>query len=160
MLAVGFIPRTLFHLDDLDKISQYEIETDGFASLTLHRIKMHRQRIKMHRQRIRDAGYILPMITSRGPLCTAGFVRGTTEFMIDIVENPDGAHRLIDLCTKVVIDWLKAQHKVMGDSVESIFILDDIVGFINEDRDRGARRTRGSQGGHFRVASASHQNRL
>jgi uroporphyrinogen decarboxylase len=53
--------------------------------------------------------------------------------MIDLVENPEGAHKLIDLCTRVVIDWLKAQHKAMGDTVESIFILDDIVGFINEE---------------------------
>ena len=87
----------------------------------------------MHRQRILDHGYILPMVTARGPLCTAGFVRGTTNFMIDLVENPEGAHKLIDLCTRVVIDWLKAQHKVMGDTVEGIFILDDIVGFINEE---------------------------
>ena len=87
----------------------------------------------MARQRILDAGYILPMVTSRGPLCTAGFVRGTTEFMLDLVENPKGAHKLIDLCTRVIIDWLKAQQKVMGDTVESIFILDDIVGFVNEE---------------------------
>jgi hypothetical protein len=87
----------------------------------------------MERQRILDHGYILPMVTSRGPLCTAGFVRGTTEFMIDLVENPEGAHKLIDLCTRVVIDWLKAQHKAMGDTVEGIFILDDIVGFVNEE---------------------------
>ena len=33
----------------------------------------------------------------------------------------------------MVIDWLKAQHKAMGDTVEGIFILDDIVGFINEE---------------------------
>ena len=33
----------------------------------------------------------------------------------------------------MIIDWLKAQHKVMGDTVEGIFILDDIVGFINEE---------------------------
>ena len=83
--------------------------------------------------RIEQHGYILPMVTARGPLCTAGFVRGTTHFMIDIVEDPKGAHKLIDLCTRVVIDWLKAQHKVMGDKVEGIFILDDIVGFINEE---------------------------
>ena len=73
------------------------------------------------------------MVTARGPLCTAGFVRSTTNLMIDLVENPKGAHKLIDLCTRVIIDWLKAQHKVMGDTVEGIFILDDIVGFINEE---------------------------
>ena len=117
---------TLYRLEDIDQFPEYEVEYDAFAALTLHRIKMQRQRILDH-------GYILPMVTSRGPLCTAGFVRGTTHFMIDLVENPAGAHRLIDLCTRVVIDWLKAQHKAMGSTVEGIFILDDIVGFINEE---------------------------
>jgi len=117
---------TLYRLEDIDRFPEYEVEADAFAALTLHRYKMIRQRIY-------DAGYILPMATARGPLCTAGFVRGTTEFMIDLVEDPKGAHKLIDLCTRVIIDWLKAQQKVMGDDVESIFILDDIVGFINEE---------------------------
>ena len=53
--------------------------------------------------------------------------------MLDLVDDPEGAHKLIDLCTNVVIDWLKAQAKAIGDTVESIFILDDIVGFINEE---------------------------
>jgi uroporphyrinogen decarboxylase len=53
--------------------------------------------------------------------------------MIDIVEKAEWAHKLIDLSTNLVIDWLKAQHKIIGDTVEGIFILDDIVGFINED---------------------------
>jgi uroporphyrinogen decarboxylase len=117
---------TLYRLEDIDEFPEYEVDADGFAGLTLHRIRMHRQRIL-------DLGHILPLVTARGPLCTAGFVRGTTNFMIDLVENPDGAHRLIDLCTRVVIDWLKAQHAAMGDTVEGIFILDDIVGFINEE---------------------------
>jgi len=116
---------TLYRLEDIDQFPEYEVEADAFAAMTLHRIKMQRQRIL-------DAGYILPMATSRGPLCTAGFVRGTTEFMTDLIDNPKGAHRLIDLCTNVVIDWLKAQAKALGDTVESIFILDDIVGFVDE----------------------------
>ena len=117
---------TLYRLEDIDQFPEYEVEADAFAAMTLHRIGMHKQRIL-------DQGYILPMVTSRGPLCTAGFVRSTTNLMIELVENPDGCHKLIDLCTRVIIDWLKAQHKVMGDTVEGIFILDDIVGFINEE---------------------------
>jgi uroporphyrinogen decarboxylase len=117
---------TLYHIEDLELLPEYEVEHDAFMALTLHRIKMQKQRIL-------DAGYILPLVTSRGPLCTAGFVRSTTDFMIDIVEKPEWAHKLIDLCTNLIIDWLKAQHKAMGDTVEGIFILDDIVGFINED---------------------------
>jgi uroporphyrinogen-III decarboxylase len=117
---------TLQRLEDIDEFPEYEVEADAFAALTLHRIGMHKQRIL-------DLGEILPLVTSRGPLCTAGFVRSTTRFMIDLVEDPVGAHRLIDLCTRVIIDWLNAQRKVMGDTVEGIFILDDIVGFINEE---------------------------
>ena len=117
---------TLYRLEDIDNFPEYEVEADAFAALTLHRIGMERQRILDH-------GYILPMVTARGPLCTAGFVRGMTNFMMDLVEDPKGAHRLIDLCTRVVIDWLQAQRRVMGDTVESIFILDDIVGFVSEE---------------------------
>jgi uroporphyrinogen-III decarboxylase len=117
---------TLYRLEDIDEFPEYEVDADGFAGLTLHRIRMHRQRILDH-------GYILPLVTARGPMCTAGFVRGTTNFMIDLVENPEGAHKLIDLCTRVVIDWLKAQQRAMGDTVEGIFILDDIVGFVSEE---------------------------
>ena len=117
---------TLYNLDDIDKFPEYEVECDAFMGLTLHRIRMQRQRIL-------DQGHILPLVTSRGPLCTAGFVRSTTDLMIDLVERPEGAHKLIDLCTRLIIDWLKAQASAMGDTVEGIFILDDIVGFINEE---------------------------
>jgi len=117
---------TLYRLEDIDNFPEYEVEYDAFMAMTLHRIKMQKQRIF-------DNGYILPIATSRGPLCTAGFVRSTTDFMIDLVENPEYSHKLINLCTNLIIDWLKAQAKFMGDTVEGIFILDDIVGFINEE---------------------------
>src|SRR3569833_427241 len=117
---------TLFHIEDIDQFPEYEVENDAFMAMTLHRIRMERQRIL-------DTGEILPMVTSRGPMCTAGFVRGTTNLMIDLVEKPEWAHKLLDLCTRLVIDCLKAQHKAMGDTVEGIFILDDIVGFVNEE---------------------------
>jgi MtaA/CmuA family methyltransferase len=116
---------TLYRLEDVDNLADYNVEEDAFAALTLHRIRMQRRRIS-------DLGYTLPMVTARGPLCTAGFVRGVSNFLMDLVENPEGAHRLIDLCTRVTIDWLKAQHRAMGDTVESIFILDDIVGLIGK----------------------------
>src|ERR1700723_3125197 len=117
---------TLYHIEDLEKFPPYEVENDAFMAMTLHRIRMQRQRIL-------DTGEILPMVTSRGPMCTAGFVRGTTDLMIALVEKPGGAHKLLALCTKLIIDWLKAQHKAMGNGVEGIFILDDIVGFVNEE---------------------------
>jgi len=115
----------LRQIEDLDGLPEYEVKADAFMALTLHRIRMHRQRIL-------DQGEVLPVVTSRGPLCTAGFVRGATEFMMDIVEKPEWAHKLIDLCTRLIIDWLKAQAEAIGSGVEGIFILDDLVGFLNE----------------------------
>ena len=117
---------TLFHIEDMEHFPDYEVKADAFMAMTLHRIKMQKQRIL-------DAGEVLPLVTSRGPLCTAGFVRSTTDFMIDIVEKPEWAHKLINLCTNMIIDWLKAQAEAIGNTVEGIFILDDIVGFINEE---------------------------
>ena len=117
---------TLYRLEDIDEFPEYEVEADAFAALTLHRYGMAVPRI-------RDLGEVLPFVTARGPMCTAGFVRSTTAFMLDLIENPEGAHRLLDLCTRVIIDWLKAQQRVLGDGVEGIFILDDIVGFVNEE---------------------------
>jgi uroporphyrinogen decarboxylase len=117
---------TLYHIEDIEKFPDYEVEADAFMGMTLHRIRSQRQRIL-------DTGEILPLVTSRGPMCTAGFVRSTTDFMIDLVEKPEWAHKLLDLCTRLIIDWLKAQAKAMGPTVEGIFILDDIVGFVNEE---------------------------
>jgi uroporphyrinogen-III decarboxylase len=117
---------TLYHIEDIEKFPEYEVENDAFMGMSLHRMRMHRQRIL-------DLGEVLPFVTARGPMCTAGFVRGTTDLMIDLVEKPEWAHKLLDLTTRLTIDWLKAQHKALGDTVEGIFILDDIVGFVNED---------------------------
>lgn len=116
----------LFAIEDVDRLPEYEVEADAFMGLTL-------QRIRMQKQRIWDTGEIMPIVTSRGPMCTAGFVRGTTEFMLDLTDKPEWAHKLLDLCTRLIIDWLKAQAAAIGRDVEGIFLLDDLVGFVNEE---------------------------
>lgn len=118
--------RTLRNIEDIEHFAPCEVESDAFMALTLHRIRMQRQRIL-------DTGEILPVVTARGPMCTAGFVRGTTEFMMDLIEKPEWAHRLLDLCTRMIIDWLKAQARAMGPTVEGMFLLDDLVGFVGEE---------------------------
>src|ERR1700721_3929667 len=71
---------TLYHIEDIEKFPEYEVENDAFMAMTLHRIRMQRQRIL-------DTGEILPMVTSRGPLGTAGFVRSRTALMVGLGEN-------------------------------------------------------------------------
>lgn len=119
----------LFHLEDLDQLSPVDPHTDGMMALALHRYRTQRQRIA-------DAGYTIPVVTARGPLCVASFFRGLTEFTIDLLDNPKGAHRLLEFTTRAIIAWLKAQAEVVGESIEGIFILDDVVGMIGPDQYR------------------------
>jgi uroporphyrinogen decarboxylase len=85
------------------------------------------------KQRIFDAGYTMPVVAARGPLCTASFFRGVTQLMMDLIEEPERVHQLMEICTKLVIDWLKQQAAVIGPSVEGFLLLDDIVGFVGLD---------------------------
>jgi len=118
--------RALLRLDDLETLPPVDPNTDGLMALALHRYRMQRPRIQ-------EAGYTLPVVTSRGPLCLASFVRGLTEFSLDLLDNPAGAHQLLRRTTETVIAWLKAQAEVLGPGVEGLFILDDVVGMIGPD---------------------------
>jgi uroporphyrinogen decarboxylase len=53
--------------------------------------------------------------------------------MMDLIDEPERALQLIDLCTTLTIDWLKAQAAAIGGCVEGILVLDDIVGMIGPD---------------------------
>jgi len=114
----------LTHLEDVDTMPPVNPLTDGLMALALHLYRRHRPRIL-------DAGYTIPMVAARGPLCLAAFLRGVTEFMVDTVESPAAAHKLLAVTTRTVIDWLKAQAEAAGDTVEGILVLDDIVGFLS-----------------------------
>ena len=99
-------------------------QTDGLMPFALHRYRTQRNRIL-------DAGYIIPAVAARGPLCTAAFLRGVSEFMMDIVDSPEAVHKLLAHTTDTAIAWLKAQAEAAGDTVEGILVLDDIVGFLS-----------------------------
>ena len=114
----------LFHLEDLDRFPPIDPFTDGLMSVALHSYERQKARI-------RQAGYDIRIATARGPVCTAGFMRGITEFMLDITDNPAAVHKLLTFVTDAIIKWLKAQVEVVGDSIEGIFILDDVVGFLS-----------------------------
>jgi uroporphyrinogen decarboxylase len=116
----------LFRIEDIENLPPVDVEHDGFMALALHRMKMQRQRILDH-------GYILPLVAARGPMCTAAFARGTTGFMMDLIDKPELAHRLLDITTNLTIDWLKAQASACGPTVEGFLLLDDIVGFVGGD---------------------------
>jgi MtaA/CmuA family methyltransferase len=115
---------TLYRLEDISQMAPVNPLTDGLMPFAL-------QRYRQMKQHIFDAGYTIPAVAARGPLCLASFLRGVTPFMLDLVDSPDLVHSLLELTTKAVIDWLTAQAEAAGDSVEGILVLDDIVGFLS-----------------------------
>jgi MtaA/CmuA family methyltransferase len=114
-------------IEDVERLEKVNPSTDGLMALALHRYRKAAPRI-------REAGYIVPMVASRGPVCTAAFLRGVTDFMTDLVDNPEAAHKLLEFTTGLVIDWLRAQAEAAGDTVDGILVLDDIVGFLSRPR--------------------------
>lgn len=114
----------LARLEDIDRLSPVNVGADGLMAAALHRYRQMKGRI-------RDAGYTIPAVAARGPLCTAAFLRGLTEFMTDLIESPTEVKRLLDYTTDLAIAWLKAQAEEIGDSVEGILVLDDLPGFLS-----------------------------
>ncbi len=114
----------LRRLEDVDGLTPANPRTDGLMPLALHLYRLHRQRIL-------GAGFTIPVVAARGPLCLAAFLRGVTNFLVDTADSPAGVHKLLDLTTKTVIAWLQAQAEAAGDTVEGILVLDDIAGFLS-----------------------------
>src|SRR5208282_1854020 len=114
----------LFHLEDLDQLAEIDPQTDGLMPAALRQYRALKRRIF-------EAGYTIPVVAARGPLALAVFLRGLTPFMMDITDNPTGVHKLLSYTTNATVQWLKAQAEAVGDSVEGILVLDDIVGFLS-----------------------------
>lgn len=114
----------LHHLEDLDQFPKVDPQRDGLMCAALHQYRTQKRRIH-------EAGQTIPVVTARGPLCSASFMRGLTPFMMDLIDNPQGVHRLLDFITDATIEWLRAQAEAIGESVEGVFVLDDIPGFLS-----------------------------
>jgi len=76
-------------------------------------------------------GHQIRFTVARGPLNIASFLMGTTEFLIGLRSEPDKIHQLLEIITCYLTDWLRLQ-KQSFDTIDGIFILDDIVGFCGQ----------------------------
>jgi uroporphyrinogen decarboxylase len=110
-------------IERLQETSPPEAAHDGFVALCLYRYE------KLQR-RIAEAGCCVPGVAARGPLTIASFVRSVTQLMEDIIDRPEQTLQLLELTTRVGIQWLQAQAQVRGSQVEGIRVLDELAGFI------------------------------
>ncbi len=99
--------------------------TDGLAPFLLRRLERMRPRIEA-------SGHILRFAVARGPLNIAAFLMGASEFLMALLAEPEKAHRLLDTITSFLLDWLRLQRERIA-TIDGIFLLDDIAGFLGED---------------------------
>jgi uroporphyrinogen-III decarboxylase len=114
----------LRRIEDAASMAPADPQCDGLMPVALRQYRQYKSRIF-------DAGYTIPMVAARGPLCIASFLRGVNPFLMDLVDAPEAAHQLLELTTRCTINWLEAQAEAIGDSVEGILVLDDLPGFLS-----------------------------
>ena len=105
-------------------LSKPNAKKDGLLPFTINRLRHYQGQIEQQ-------GHDIKFAVSRGPLNIASFLAGSTEFLMAIRTDPDEVHKLLGTITDFIIDWLELQIETFP-SIDGVFILDDIVGFLGE----------------------------
>ena len=123
-----FAHKTIHSIDDIEALTSPDPATDGLLPFVLNRLKLAQPEIEA-------AGHKIRFAVSRGPLNIASYLMGSTEFMTTMMMQPDKAHTLLKTITSFIKSWLRLQRETFP-SIDGIFLLDDIIGFLGEEEFR------------------------
>jgi uroporphyrinogen-III decarboxylase len=115
-------------VDDIESMPQPNPKTDGLLPFVLNRLKLAQPKIKA-------AGHNIRFAVARGPLNIASYLMGSTEFLTTMMMQPEKAEVLMEKITQYLKDWLHLQMETFP-SIDGIFLLDDIIGFMGEEEFR------------------------
>ncbi|NLT78110.1 MAG: uroporphyrinogen decarboxylase, partial [Planctomycetes bacterium] len=122
--ALPYADKIIRSLDDIASIEKPDAKTDGLLPFVLRRLKLLQPQIE-------EAGHHIRFAVARGPLNIATFLMGTTEFLMAMRTDPEPIQKLLTLIADFSVDWLRLQ-KDCFPSIEGVFVLDDIVGFLGD----------------------------
>lgn len=114
--------------DEIDDLLIPNPKTDGLLPFMLNRLRLAQPSIE-------DAGHKIRFAIARGPLNIASFLMGSTEFLTTMMLQPEKAELLLKKVTTFLKEWLNLQMETFP-SIDGIFLLDDIIGFIGESEFR------------------------
>lgn len=66
----------------------------------------------------------------RGPVSLAATIRGTDDFLTDLLLHPDECHALVEVATRTILAYLDLQEKML-DEVGVIFMCDHVSGLLS-----------------------------
>jgi uroporphyrinogen-III decarboxylase len=115
-------------VDDIESLPQPNPKTDGLLPFVLNRLKLAQPKINA-------AGHKIRFAVARGPLNIASYLMGSTEFLTTMMMQPEKAETLMKKITLYLKDWLHLQMETFP-SIDGIFMLDDIIGFMGEEEFR------------------------
>ena len=125
-----YADKIITDIQQVNSLNKPNPKTDGLLPFVLNRLKHYQGQIE-------QAGHNIKFAVARGPLNVASFLVGSTEFLMAIRTNPDETSKLLTIVTDFIIGWLELQARTFP-SIDGIFILDDIVGFLGEQDFKGA----------------------
>ena len=116
--------KVLLTEEDIESLPSPDPGTDGLLPLVLNRLRLAQPRIE-------EAGHRIRFAVARGPLNIASYLMGTVEFLTMLMMNPGKAERVLNKITQFLKQWLELQRETFP-SIDGIFLLDDIIGFLGE----------------------------
>ncbi len=120
-----FADKTIFSIEDIDKIVKPNPAVDGMLPFMLNRLKLNQKAME-------EAGHPIRFSVSRGPLNIATFLMGVSEFMMACLMEPERIHKLMTIINEFLIEWHELQRKTFP-TIDGMLVLDDVVGFIGEE---------------------------
>ncbi len=120
--------RVLHSAAEIDDLPVPDPATDGLLPFVLNRLKLAQPAIEAEGHKIRFA-------VARGPLNVASYLMGSTEFLMAMMLEPEKIEQLLHKITRFLHAWLKLQMDTFP-TIDGIFLLDDIIGFIGENEFR------------------------
>jgi uroporphyrinogen-III decarboxylase len=120
-----FAEKVFHDYAEIGRLKKPNCRTDGLLPFAIKRLQRAQRRIKEEGHRIRFA-------TSRGPMNIACYLLGHTELLIGVRTDPDQVHKLLQIVTEFIVDWVRLQAETFP-SIEGILLLDDLIGFLGDE---------------------------
>ena len=117
--------KVLHDYREINRLKKPNCRTDGLLPFVIRRLQRCHPAIEAAGHRIRFA-------VARGPLNIASHLLGHTEFLVGLKTNPAEIHRLLEIIAEFLVDWIGWQADTF-DSIDGIFLLDDLIGFLRDD---------------------------
>ena len=109
---------------DLEKLTVPDVENAGYMTTMLRNYRYMRNRV--------DFDVPVCFYSVMSPWANAALLRGVSNLMTDIIENPGFVRKLVRKCTELEIMWLETmQREVPPKYFDRILLNDDIASFVS-----------------------------